>query len=233
MSLHIATKKAAKRLLRPLLYRFPPVFLSPAGLHLWFEALETTEALDGDVVEVGCYLGGTSILGAHFLREMGSKRRYTVIDTFGGFTDEQFESEIEHGGARELRHHFSANTPELARWVMDHHGAPQVQMIQGDVACLPEDALPQRISACLIDIDLAEPIYVALTRLYPRLAPGGVIIVDDCDSQTMYKAAIGYERFVAEQGLPHQIRLGKGVVAKPRAVQPRGERSARPAAASA
>jgi hypothetical protein len=232
MNLVMEAKKVGKRVLRPMLYRFPPVFLSPGGLHLWFEALEATKNVPGDVVELGCYLGGTCAMGARFLEEIRSERRYIAIDTFGGFTDDQFKSELDHGGDPGLRHHFSANTPELARWVMDRHGAAKVKMIQGDIAALPDEQLPKRISACLIDIDLAEPIYVALNRLYPRLSPGGIIIVDDCDSYTAYKAAIGYERFVSEQGLPHKIRLGKGVVVKQPEEPRRAAAAGRVAAAS-
>ena len=87
-------------------------------------------------------------------------------------------------------------------------------MITGDITTLPDERLPQKISACLLDIDLAEPIYTALTRIYPRLVPGGVIMVDDCDDQTYYKARVGYDRFIKEQGLPDIIRHGNGVIQK-------------------
>jgi len=35
-----------------------------------------------------------------------------------------------------------------------------------------------------------------------------MIAVDDCDDETLYKARIGYERFMNEHGLPVEIRLG-------------------------
>lgn len=210
-----ALKRLVKQVVRPLIYRFPPVYLSPAGLLLWFDVLRETRAIKGDAVEIGCYLGATSAMSARLLKEMGTPRPYTVIDTFGGFTENQFASELRHGGAPRLRREFSANTPDLARWVMNRHGGAEVQMIVGDIASLPDDALPDPISACLIDIDLAEPIYVALTRIYPRLARGGIIVVDDCDDETLYKARIGYDRFVAEHDLPREITFGKGIVRSP------------------
>jgi O-methyltransferase len=207
-------KRAAKTLMRSLIYRFPPVYLSSAGIHIWFSALEETEALDGEVVEVGCYLGATAAVSSAFLKEIGSHRQYTVVDTFSGFVDEQFDHDVKLGGAPWLKREFSGNTPELARWVMDKHGGRDVKMVVGDIATVGDDKLPAKISACLLDVDLAEPIYQGLKRLYPRLVPGGVIVVDDCQDYQTYQARSGYERFMREQGLPAEICYGKGIVRK-------------------
>jgi hypothetical protein len=67
-----------------------------------------------------------------------------------------------------------------------------------------------------LDIDLAEPIYNSLKRIYGKLVPGGIVIVDDCDNDTLYKARLGYDRFIEETGLKSEIRFGKGIVSKSR-----------------
>ncbi len=208
-------KTVMKHAVRPLIYRFPPVFLSPTSTYMWFDSLLKTKDLKGDVVEVGCYLGGTAAQSIRLLEGMKSPRDYYVMDTYGGFDTAQYDSEVKLGGTNALRREFSGNSPELARWVMNKHGGKNVKMIEGDVTKLPNDKIPARISACLLDIDLADPIYFGLCRLYPRLEAGGIIVVDDCDENTMYKARIGYERFMNEQGLAIDLRLGMGVVTKP------------------
>jgi predicted O-methyltransferase YrrM len=215
MQLKIAAKKAVKNILKPIIYRFPPVFLNSAGLMLWFNALVETNGLEGDVLEVGSYLGGTAIMASNLLKQISSDRSYTVIDTFGGFVEEQFASELSLGGAASLRHHFSNNTESLARWVMNRHGGSDIKMVKGDFTTISDDRLPARISACLLDIDLAEPIYRSLIRIYDKLVPGGIVIVDDCDNDTLYKARLGYDRFIKESGLKSEIRFGKGIVSKP------------------
>lgn len=207
-------KIAGKRVLRPLLYRFPPIFLSPSSLYTWLDILVKTHQLEGDVVEIGCYLGGTATMGARLLKTMRSPRNYFVIDTFGGFVENQFESELKIGGARQLQREFSSNTPSLARWVMNRHGGRDVKMLQGDIAKLPDHQIPSNITACLLDVDLAEAIYSGLSRIYPRLVAGGMIAVDDCDDDTLYKARIGYERFMKEHHFPVEMRLGMGIVKK-------------------
>lgn len=207
-------KTYGKNLVKPLLYRFPPVFLSPPSTYVWYDTLVKTNLMKGDVVEVGCYLGATAALSFRMLESMRSTRDYYVIDTFGGFVEEQFDGEMRMGGAGRLRHQFSSNTPALARWVMDKHGGKGVKMITADITTIPDKSMPGAISACLLDIDLADAIYLGLGRIYPKLVPGGVITVDDCDDDTLFKARIGYERFVAEHGLPTDIRHGMGMVVK-------------------
>jgi O-methyltransferase len=66
----------------------------------------------------------------------------------------------------------------------------------------------------LLDVDLSEPTYEGLKRLYACLAPGGIICIDDCPRDYDWKARIGYRQFVAEAGLPEIYRHGMGVVVK-------------------
>ena len=95
---------------------------------------------------------------------------------------------------------------------MDKHGGKDVSIHQGDIATLPETDLPTKMTACLLDVDLTEPIYLGLTRLYPRLQEGGTILVDDCNEGGWYKAKIGYERFMKELGKPPIYLFGVGIL---------------------
>ncbi len=208
-------KRVLKRAIEPLIYRFPPSYLGPAGLYLWFDCLYATRNLDGVALEVGCYLGATAALGARYLAEIGSDRPYFVLDTFSGPIDEHVSAEVRLGGTDRHRHDFSGNTPGLARRVMDRHGGGSVTMIVGDITSIPEGEIPGRVAACLLDVGLAEPVHLALHRIYPRMAAGGIIMVDDCDDRTDYKARLGYERFIAEMGLRREITFGKGLVRVP------------------
>jgi len=215
-------KTKAKRYIAPLLYKFPPVFLTPAGQYIWLDVLKNTGDTGAAIVEIGCYLGGTAAISAKFLSEIGSNNEYYVIDTFGGFVEEQFDSEFKYGGGSAmLRHHFTSNTPDLARWVLDRHGGKDVKIIQGDVTKSPDHLIPEAIAACLIDIDLADPIYECLCRIYPRIIEGGTIVVDDCDSNTLYKAKVGFDRFLKEKNVEGHIRFGKGVIVKGAVSPPR------------
>jgi predicted O-methyltransferase YrrM len=102
------------------------------------------------------------------------------------------------------------------RRILDFHSCNDVRLVQGDIAKISDDELSSRYSVVLLDVDLAEPTYVALKRIYPRLSDGGIVLVDDCrqDPDQRWKAFLGYERFCKENGLAPQSRCGFGVIEK-------------------
>lgn len=146
--------------------------IRPDRLYIWLDVLSATEGIPGEVLEVGCYLGGTAAVSVQMLDAIGSQRPYTVIDTFSGFDDSQFQTEVRHGASKKLAREFSSNSPALTRWVLDRHGGKRVRIVHGDITKISDDRIPCRVSACLLDVDLAEPIYGGLCRLYPQLARG-------------------------------------------------------------
>jgi hypothetical protein len=78
-------KLFAKSLLKPLIYRFPPIMLKPERLMLWQQTLIETMDVEGDIIEVGCYLGGTAAVSAKMMKNLDSAKPYRVYDTFSGF----------------------------------------------------------------------------------------------------------------------------------------------------
>jgi hypothetical protein len=206
----------ARRGIRALRTRLvpPSPVLQPERLYLYLDALWHTRHLDGAVVEVGCYRGGTTLMAGRFMERIGSSRHYLAVDTFAGFDSEQFDSDAVHGTASSLRAAFSDNSLAEVRRSLDRYGAQRVQLLQGDIATLPDEALPKAISVALIDVDLDVPVYEGLRRLLPRLQRGGVMLVDDCPEHTAWAGArIGYRRFVKEHGLEERYVFGTGIVA--------------------
>lgn len=181
---------------------------------LWQETLIDTMALDGDIVEVGCYLGGTAAVSAKMMKNLNCSRSYRVYDTFNGFTKAQWNVDAAKGVTSDVRNDFSSNSPQLTRWVLDKHGGKDVAIHQGDIGSISDTDLPAKISACLLDVDLTEPIYLGLARLYPRLQEGGMILIDDCDDEGWYRAKLGYERYMSEISQSPTYKFGMGLLKK-------------------
>jgi O-methyltransferase len=210
----LTLKAAAKYALTPLLYRSPPSGLQPERLYLFLHHLIQCRGVEGHVVEVGCNLAGTAVLGSKMLERLGIDKRYICYDTFDGFTDEQFTRDRMSGTPRRDRHAFSANSKRLVERILRQHSASRVELVQGDIAQLPDEMLPDKVAMCLLDVDLSEPTYIALKRLHPRLSEGGVILVDDCPSASSWKARRGYERFMSEVGAPERYEYGMAILRK-------------------
>jgi O-methyltransferase len=198
-----------------LLYRNPASSLQPERLYLFLDTLWRTRRVDGAVLEVGCWLGGTSAIASGLLQRTGYGKRYVCIDTFSGFVPEQFDRDREHGTPEDSRRLFTATSLQMVRTLLDHWGRPEVELVQGDIVSLPDELLPDKIAACLLDVDLDLPTYEALARIYPRLSLNGTILVDDCPERTPWAGArVAYKRFVEENGLPERYEMGMGVIVR-------------------
>ena len=205
-----------KRRLWPRLFRTPMSSLQPERLYAYLDALYQRRNLDGAVLEVGLWLGGTAAIASRFLANVGSPKRYVGIDTFAGFVPEQFDEDLSHGTAESHRGEFAATSPDLVRDLLDSWDAKGVELLQGDIATLPDAELPDRIAVCLIDVDLAVPVYEGLRRIVPRLLPGGLVLVDDCPPEYAWAGArAGYERYMREAGAEPLYRMHMGVVESP------------------
>jgi O-methyltransferase len=187
-------------------------------LYLYLDAMWRTREVGGSVVEVGCFQCGTSAWAMRMLRAMGVDREYVCVDTFGGFVDSQFAHDVQRGTAASLKHGFTFNSPRLVRRFLARWGVPEIKLLEADVVALPATALPPRIAVALVDVDLEEPTFAALEKIYPRLAAGGTIVVDDCsvDPTNPYRGArVGFQRFVQANSLPERYLFGMGVIDKP------------------
>jgi predicted O-methyltransferase YrrM len=214
MNMKYRLKRLTRSALVPLIYRYPPSVLAPERLYLFLHHLIQAKDVPGAVVEIGCNLGGTAIMAKRMLDRLGVKKPYICIDTFDGFVDSQFAADVSRGSPSRDQNLFSGNSRDLVAKILRRHGCGDIQLIQGDVTVVPDAALPAQCSVVLLDVDLTEPTYVSLQRFWPRLAPGGVILVDDCQENASWKAQIGYSRFCRENHLPERYLHGMGLLAR-------------------
>jgi O-methyltransferase len=213
-------KRSLRYHLCPYVFRYPRLGLTVPRFYRYLRALHDTQHLTGAVVEVGAAYLGTTALAYRFLCDTRPSdlpaRRYLAVDTFAGFVEEQFAADQVAGVARSLRHAFTSNSLQIARRLRSQYGIEPVELLQGDIVALPADALPAQISVALIDVDLEIPVAAALEKLWPRLQPGGFVLVDDCDADGRYPGAQrAFAGFVAERGLVATQDYGLGVLASP------------------
>lgn len=132
----------------------------------------------GDVVECGVWRGGNIILA----RRLCPDRVCWLFDTFAGMAN-PCEYDVSRGGVKQisegkdavsmlqvLRNFEETGTyePGKLRFVI---GAVEDTLISGP--------LPDQIALLRLDTDWYQSTKIELEVLWPRLAPGGVLIVDD------------------------------------------------------
>jgi len=168
---------------------------SPERMHALYQAVNyvTDAGVPGDVVECGVWRGGSSMLSAlSLIARADTSRTLWLYDTFEGMTPPtELDVKFDGASAGELlaaqeRTADAANdwcvaTIDDVRANMDSTGYPaeRLRYVQGKVEdTIPLEA-PDRIAILRLDTDWFESTHHELVHLYPRLVPGGVLIVDD------------------------------------------------------
>ena len=190
-----------------------PPLLVPERLYAYLDALWQRRSVEGAIVEVGCYRGGTTHVACSFLRRTGFQKPYICIDTFSGFRDAHFARDIKHGTAPRFSTWFGSNSRHLFERLMSSYGCV-VQVIEADIGTIDPSALPIPISVALLDVDLDVPTYEGLALIWPRLSPGGIVLVDDCaaEDNPFPGARAGYQRFIHVHGLQERYFMGMGIL---------------------
>jgi hypothetical protein len=219
-------KYAAKSLLAPIIFKFPPTDIQPQRLMFFLNAIVDTASIPGPIVEVGSHLCGTSIVAYRTMRNLGIDKPYICVDTFSGFVPEQFDADLSKGTPEKDRLMFAANSEHLVSRILKIHGCTDIQLLKRDCTKITGADFPNGISLCLLDVDLSEPIHKGLQRLWPLINPGGRILVDDCPENTSWKALHGFRAFCDEIGAPLVTKYGMGVIEKAASVADRVKVSA-------
>lgn len=148
--------------------------------------------IPGDIVECGVWKGGSMMAVAHTLLLLKDYSRHLhLFDTFEGMTKPS-EEDISLSGeiASEL---LKANQKEDQDSIWCYapldfvkasvnsvdYDATKVHFIKGKVEDTIPDQAPKAISLLRLDTDWYESTRHELIHLFPRLSPGGVIIIDD------------------------------------------------------
>jgi hypothetical protein len=115
--------------------------IEPSELLALMLALKHGEGLPGDVIEVGCGRGKTTVFLNRFLDSLNSSKRYFAVDTFCGFvgSDVDFERKMRNkkekpGFYAQSFGRFSYNSSAVwHKVVVEENRLKRVHMVVGDI----------------------------------------------------------------------------------------------------
>lgn len=182
------------------------------------KCLSETMSIDGNMAEIGCEYGQTTVFLNNYIDDLGlSHKKYFSIDTFSGFSEADVTFEVEGRSKRkDFYKGFSENRKEWYERTMEINKVRRVDVIEADINEFDLHSLGP-LSFALLDVDLYRPTKKALPELYELLSPGGVLVVDDCDSSNYFwdGAYQAYIEFVESRGITPRIIYKKlGVIRK-------------------
>ena len=189
--------------------------------------------IPGDIVECGVWSGGSMLLAALALTHFGdTSRQIYLYDTFAGMPrPDAIDARWDGLPALPTWQRFQQDgrnwcyggTQDHVRTVVSSSGYPEDKFVfvEGRVEDTIPATRPEQISLLRLDTDLYSSTYHELLHLYPRLAPGGILIIDDYGA--FQGARIATDRFIAENKLPlflSRIDVSVRLAVKPRMPDP-------------
>ena len=150
-----------------------------------YELFKMTKDVPGCIVECGVFKGASFVRFAGFRDLMGSADAHTLIgfDTFGAFPPSSLKEDeahirhwVENAGEQSI-------SKEQLEEVLERKNVKNVELVKGDVV----QTIPQylknnpnlQISLLNLDTDIYDPAVTILENFWPRIVPGGVLILDD------------------------------------------------------
>ena len=175
----------------------------------------------GDLVECGVWKGGSCMLIARTLLEYDQNDRLLwLYDTFEGMTlptNEDIEKETGIKGG-DLLENIEKNTDKYNMWAYapedivrknmesTKYPSDKIKYIRGKVEDTLNETKPESIALLRLDTDWYESTKAEMDALYPLIAKGGVLIIDDYGHfEGARKAIDEYFDSVKEQPLMHRI----------------------------
>lgn len=183
----------------------------PWRIHVAIWVAKQAMDVQGDLVELGTGRGFVMSAVLEYLGEHCSRRKVWLYDKFDPYavdpiTGDRITTHKHHYYAQDLK----AVEANFSEW-------ENVTLIPG---LLPETLTedPSRICFLHIDLNNAQVEVAALARLWPRLSPGAMVLLDDyayVGFRAQYEA---HSRWAREQKVEIlSLPTGQGLLIKPRA----------------
>jgi O-methyltransferase len=188
-----------------------------------------TNNISGAIVECGVWRGGMMILAAELLRRLGSTDRDLYLyDAFEGMPpaadddirfDGRTTDEVKRLEGVKGAWCLASKDEVTSNLLSTGYPAENLHIVDGYVEDTLPSTGPSEISILRLDTDWYASTKHELIHLYPRLAPGGILIIDDYGYWKGSKKAV--DEYFLENGDQHpllqRIDMAGRLIVKPAA----------------
>ncbi|HRY99744.1 MAG TPA: TylF/MycF/NovP-related O-methyltransferase [Bacteroidales bacterium] len=145
--------------------------------NFWFQLSRILdENIPGSLAELGVYKGET----ARLLHHAAPDRLLYLFDTFSGFPATDLQGERGEAATYTPRHFADTSVEKVLRTIGASRNLVVRQGYFPETAAGLED---ERFALVSMDADLYKPTLAGLHFFYPRLSPGGVLLIHDHDAR--------------------------------------------------
>lgn len=151
-----------------------------------YDLFKSSAMIPGDIIEVGVFKGASLSRLAMMRSLLGlqNSKRLIGFDTFAEFPEAASQEDAERRRLFiDAAGSSSASVKEIEKILSAKDCHKNASLIQGDVMVTIDDFMEKNpelmVSFANIDVDLYEPTLKSLQCIYPRLARGAVLMLDD------------------------------------------------------
>lgn len=174
--------------------------------------------LKGDFVECGVHTGilsGAVMQWLDFARE--TERRFFLFDTWQGIPEEQVSEQERRTGVLDMNRKYAQGDALHAAAVKKFSRWPNARVVRGRV---PESLEAMRdsqgVAYASIDMNVAAAEMAAAGFLWPRLAPGALVLLDDYGWAAHASQKQAWDEFARSHGvMVLGLPTGQGLILKP------------------
>lgn len=202
------------RNIEQLLQRFPIVSdqVDARELGALLHELENTlsQHESGSIVELGCYVGTTSLFIRRLLDQSGGEHPFHVYDSFEGLPPKSTQDQSV-AGDQFVEGELHASRKQL---MMNFKKAGLVPpaVHKGWFSDLSPTDIPENIMFAFLDGDYYESIRVSLELITPKLIPGAVIVIDDYANEALPGASRATDEWLHRHGRTARVQASLAIV---------------------
>jgi O-methyltransferase len=175
-------------------------------------AAERGASLPGDFVECGVNRGGFALTAMKYVRFETLRKRFFLLDTFGGLVAAQLSADERAAGLRGGGYEpcYEAVLETFAPYGL------AVRVIKGVVPSTLASVDAERVAFLSIDMNAREPEIAAAEFFWDKLAPGAAMVLDDYGWRKHVSQRIAFDAFARQRNVPLlALPTGQGLILKP------------------
>ncbi len=180
--------------------------------HVACWAADQVKALPGDFIEFGVNKGGLAQTIIDYLKFDELGKNYYLLDTYKGLDDTLINDAERSVGRDQITYY-----PDCYQEVVARFGRyPFAKIIRGSVPSTLGQVSASKLCFVSMDMNCAAPEIAALEFCWPKLVPGGVIVLDDYGFRTHETQQYVHRDFARQRHVPLlELPTGQGLIMKP------------------
>jgi len=186
-------------------------------VHLALWCANQCATLDGDFVECGVHTGimaGSILTWLNF--ESFQDKKYYLLDTFEGIPHEQISDAEVALGVHQMNRKYPRGDETYLLAVEKFKKWKNTTIIRGKVPDTLNKITSKKIAFISIDMNVVAAEIAAAEHLWPKLTPGGMILLDDYGWEAHIHQKIAFDEFADSNRINIlSLPTGQGLIMKP------------------